>query len=476
MNSKAIEVVWEPNPGPQTAFLMSTAREALYGGAAGGGKSDALIMLPFYRIHNPKHRSIVFRRTRPQLQEVIDRQQQIYPAIDPGARFVDSGGKCRWEWSSGAITQMGFMEHEQDRMKFKTFEYDMVLFDELTSFTEKMYMFLFSRNRTKDITMSPIMRGGTNPGDIGHQWVFDRFIVDRKPYRIYTENIDASDVKGIEGLENLTTTIQFIPAELKDNPKMPNRQAYVAGLKMMGEEGEAYLQGDWRHFSGQMFRTPPKEGVLDWTPGSVIVRAMDYGWADPMCIMWLRAHRDGRIELLKEIYSPGLTVDSIARLVGETEKELKIRPILSVGGHDMFNMKDVGKGEGQSLQTMLQIRGVWLERANNDRVAGWAKLQSLLFRGLLWVRPGAAPNLMRTLPNLVRDPDKPNDLKGKQEDHAAECLRYGIMAIIESGLQQATGYVIEKKEVVKENDPVFRRITEALQKDTEGAIFPGLEG
>jgi hypothetical protein len=408
------------------------------------------------------------------LQEVIDRQQQLYPLIEPGVKWQED--KSRWIWPSGAITSMGFMEHEADRMKFKTFEFDMVLFDELTSFTRKMYMFLFSRNRSKDVSMPAIMRGGTNPGDVGHQWVYDRFIADRTPYVVYTDKLDGSDVAGVPGLEELTTTLQFIPAKLADNPKMADRRSYVAGLKMMGEEGEAYLQGDWRMFSGQMFRKPPLSGPpLPWTPGSSIIRAFDYGFADPLCIMWLRVHKNGRVELLKELYSPELTVDSIARLVSRTEQELEIRPVISVGGKDMFNSRDTGTGAAQSIATMLQIRGVWLTPANNDRIAGWAKLQSLLHRELLYVREGAAPNLMRTLPNLVRDPNNPQDVKDKQEDHAAECLRYAIMAVTELGLWSEVGHVPKQQEVT-ENDPVFRRITEALRKDAESVIFPGLEG
>ena len=474
MSLSNVEVAWEPNPGPQTAFLTSTAREVLYGGAAGGGKTDALMVLPFYRIHNPNHRSIIFRRTRPQLQEVIDRQQALYPKIEPRAKWQED--KSRWVWPSGAITYMGYMEHEQDRMKFKTFEYDMVLFDELTSFTQKQYLFMFSRNRTKDKSLPPVMRGGTNPGDVGHQWVLDRFITNRHPYVIYTEDINADDVQGMD-LADLTTSIQFIPAKLQDNPKMADRGAYVAGLKLMGEEGEAYLQGDWRHFAGQMFTRPLQmtEEPLPWKAGSFVVRAFDYGWADPLCLLWLRVFPDGRHEVMQEIYSPGLHVDQIAQLVFQTEQRLQIKPTFSVGGHDMFNSKDIGTGEGQSIATMLQQRGVWLEKANNDRKAGWARLQRLLGRELLYVRQGMAPNLVRTLPNLVRDPNDPDDVKDKQEDHAAECLRYAIMAVPEQGIVPGVGYVPPVQEVT-ERDPVFKRIMEKLQKGPQDSIFPGLEG
>lgn len=474
MSTRRIKVLWEPNKGPQTAFLASTAREVLYGGAAGGGKTDSLMMLPLYRIHNPKHRSILFRRTRPQLQEVIDRQQLIYPLIDPGCRFVDSGGKCRWEWSSGAITQMGFMEHEADRMKFKTFEYDMVLFDELTSFTKKMYLFLFSRNRSKDLAMPAVMRGGTNPGDEGHQWVFDRFIANREPYHVYEEQIDASDVHGIEGMDDLRTTIQFIPAKLADNPKMPDRQSYIAGLKIMGEEGDAYLHGDWSTFSGQMFRQPIRVGPpLPWSPGAIVVRSFDYGFGDPLCIHWARAHRSGMIEFLDEVYSPEMTVDAIQRRVNEVERQLQIRPTLSVGGQDMFAKRDTG-GVSQSIADMLTNRGIWVEKANNDHQAGFAKLQRLLAAGKFYVREGKCPNLIRTLPNLVRDPNKPNDLKPRQEDHAQEAARYAVMAVPESDTTAEAGYsapVIERVEA----DPVYRRIMEGLQREREGVNFPGME-
>lgn len=463
------EIVWTPNKGPQTAFLSSTCREVMYGGAAGGGKTDAILMLPFYRCYHPKHRSIIFRRTRKMLQEVIDRQQDLYKKVVPGARW--NGEESRWYWPSGAFTQMGYMEHEQDRFNFKTFEYDMVLFDELTTFTEKQYLFMFSRNRTKDRTMPPVMRGGTNPGDVGHQWCYDRFVANREPYLVYESRIDA-DVEGMGKLD-LRTTTQFIPARLGDNPKMADRASYVAGLKLMGEEeAAAYLDGDWTHFIGKMFKHIPIKGPrISWTAGSIIVRAMDYGYADPLCIQWWRRHADGRWEGLHELYGSELTLDAIAHYVHTYEKEAHVRPAISVCGSD--TLKREATSDGQTVMSMLAQRGVWFELANREQITGWARVRSLTERKLMWVVDGAMPNLLRTMPNLIRDPAHPDKLKDRQEDHAAECLRYAVMAVPDSGLPMNIPQPQVAQEVTT-NDPVFNKIMKGLQSGGQGVNFPEL--
>jgi hypothetical protein len=468
--STNVKILWKPNPGPQTAFLSSNAREVLYGGAAGGGKTDAIMMLPLYRCYNPKHRSIIFRRTRKMLQEVIDRQRQLYADIVPGAKYNNE--ESRWYWPSGAVTQMGYMEHEQDRFNFKTFEYDMVLFDELTTFTEKQYLFMFSRNRTKDKTMPPLMRGGTNPGDVGHQWVYDRFIVNKDPFRIYETTVEA-DVEGM-GKLSLSTTAQFIPAKIGDNPTMADRESYIAGLKLMkAEDADAYLEGSWLHFVGQMFKKLPRVAeALEWTKGSIIVRAMDYGWADPLCMQWWRVHKDGMWEGLKELYQAEMGLDAIAHYVHLIEQQMKIRPSISICGHDAKKQNAATKGE--SVVSMLAQRGVWFENSNRDPAAGWARIRSLTDRNKVIIRPNAMPDLLRTMPNLVRDPSRPDTLKEHQEDHAVECFRYAVMAVPETGLQTGLAMGPGKTETA-EPDPVFARIMKELSQN-QGNTYPQLGG
>ena len=113
------EIIWSPNPGPQTAFLASAAREVLYGGAVGGGKTDALLACALRWVHHPRHRALMLRRTRPTLQEMIDRSIQLYGAAIPGAQWKEA--ESRWKLPSGAIIQMGYAEHEKDILNFKTF-------------------------------------------------------------------------------------------------------------------------------------------------------------------------------------------------------------------------------------------------------------------------------------------------------------------------------------------------------------------
>lgn len=465
-------LLWSGNPGAQTAFLQSTAREVLYGGAAGGGKSDALMLLPMYRVDNPKHRCLMLRRTRPQLQEVIDRTIQIYPEVVSGAQWKEA--ESRWKFPSGAIIQMGYAEHEKDILNFKTFEYDLICFDELTSFTEWMYLFMFLRNRTKSALLPPLMRAGTNPGDVGHEWVFSRFIKNRLPYKVYEEFVEVDKRK-------IFVPRQFIPSTVWDNPAMPNRDAYIAGIMQMSAEDQAaYLYGEWSRLAGAMFKPltiAPMNDLAD--KDYYIVRSIDFGIADPTCVLWLAHYpRIGITDVISELYIKEATLDMVAREIKEREAKMALRaPIYSVGSPEMFNRQATSN---QSIATMLGAQGIDLEKGNTDLVAGWSHIRNLQQRNALRVWPGqeGSPwgtyNLSRTLPILQRDTGvnkDPNRLRPRQEDHAADALRYGVMVIFDR-----PDAVIQAQ--AKADDPnrdnVYDKVVADIQKGNKTFTLPDL--
>lgn len=467
-------LLWSPNPGPQTSFLQSTAREVLYGGAVGGGKSDALIMLPLYRIENGKHRCLMLRRTRPQLQEVIDRTLQIYPEVVPGAVWKEA--ESRWKFPSGAIIQMGYAEHEKDILNFKTFEYDLICFDEVTSFTEWMYLFMFLRNRTKSALLPPLMRAGTNPGDIGHEWVFRRFIEKRLPYNVYNEYVE------VQG-RRIYVPRQFIPSRVWDNPAMPDRDQYIAGImQLSGEDQAAYLFGEWSKLAGTMFKPIIEAPFNDLADKDYfIVRTTDFGIADPTCVLWLAHYPKLQItDVVSELYMKEATLDNVAKEVKKREVLMGLHaPVYSVGSPEMFNKQATS---GQSIATMLGAQGVYLEKGNTDLVAGWSHIRNLQQRSALRVWPGTgledsiwgAPNLAKSLPILQRDTGfnkDPNRLRPRQNDHAADALRYGCMVIYERP------ELIIKAEAEPDNpnrDNVYDKVIQDVLSGNKKFNFPEL--
>lgn len=462
---------WTPNDGPQTAFLATTAREVLYGGAVYGGKSEALTVLPLRFVSHPKHRAIILRRTRPQLQETIDRTLQLYRDIVPGATWFEARG--RWEFPSGATIQMGYAEHDADIYKFKTFEYNLIIFDELTTFTESMYGFMTLRNRTKSPDLPLWIRSGTNPGDIGHEWVYNRFIKDRMPYRVSSEIVEYNGVK-------TELTRQFIPSSVYDNAAMSPemRDQYIAGIvsTMPPEDVAAYLGGDWTKLAGSMFKKPLVEmdrpGLLD--NEYYMIRSIDYGWDDHTCVLWLAYYpKTAVLDIVSELYVRETTLDGIAHYIREREHDMKLRPVMySVGSPEMGNIQATS---GQSISSMLTAQGVHVEKANTDRIGGWARILNMNMRNGIRVWPGAAPNLLRTLPKLQRNsgPGKdPNDIRPRQEDHAADALRYGVMAIYD--IPAASQPVIKEAPDPSKQDVVYDKVMAELHKQQRIGYTPEL--
>ena len=223
------EVGIRPNPGPQEAFCRSSAFEVLYGGQAGGGKSYALLIEAARYVHVKGYRAIIFRRVFPSLERsIIAKAHEVYPAI--GGRYQDR--YHRWRFPSGAVIELGHLEHEQSVHAYQSAEYAFMGFDELTEFSEGQYRYMISsRGRTtaRDADGSPlpvVIRACTNPGGIGHDWVRRRWgawlgadvTAQSGDVRYYAEVNGESREVPRETPRALGR--QFIRARLEDNPQL----------------------------------------------------------------------------------------------------------------------------------------------------------------------------------------------------------------------------------------------------------------
>jgi len=239
---------WKPNPGPQEYFLSLTCREALYGGAAGGGKSAALLVDAVRYVgrgYGPAYKALLLRRTFPELERsLIPESKLLYRRL--GGRY--NGQLHVWTFPEGETVWLSHLQTEGDIHAHQSAEYQFVGFDEVTSFTLQQYLYLgYSRMRSSHGV--PLrLRAGTNPGNDGHEWVFERFgpwlnpesNVKARPGQVLHYVGDNLVPRGTPGAMGRT----FVPAKNADNPHLDD--GYAAGLDMLDAVTRAQLKdGNW---------------------------------------------------------------------------------------------------------------------------------------------------------------------------------------------------------------------------------------
>lgn len=243
----------------QELFLVEPAREALYGGAAGGGKSSALLMSALLYVDQPGYAAILFRRTFADLAlpgALMDRSHEWLQGT--GARWNERDK--RWTFPSGATITFGCLEHEKDKFRYQGAEFQFIGFDELTQFTETQYRYLLSRlRRLKTSTVPLRVRAASNPGGEGHEWVMRRFIT-----------------------EGPAAGRPFIPAKLRDNPHL-DAEEYQTNLAELDPVTRAQLlEGDWNVIpKGPMFDRSWFQIVDEAPAGARWVRYWDFAATEP---------------------------------------------------------------------------------------------------------------------------------------------------------------------------------------------------
>jgi hypothetical protein len=431
--------MWIPFPGAQEDFCSRGEFEALYGGQAGPGKTDCLIALAARQVNHPAYNGIIFRRSFPQLQEIIDRTHQQYPAIGGIYKSVEH----RWYFPSGGKIQLGHMQHENDRYNYQGKQFQFIGVDEVTHFSENQYLYMFSRCRSSIPGLIAEIRASANPGGVGHQWVKSRF-VDICPHNETYIDPDT-------GLSRI-----FIPGKLTDNPALlENDPGYISRLDALPEIERMRLRdGIWDAFEGQVFTelSYRVHAVDDFEPPPEWFKwcTFDWGFSSPFCVLWFTIDPDGVIYLYREWYGcvegeadKGLRLGSteIANGIHDREKErINIRladPAIwsSTPNNPKYGIK------GKSVWEDFNQSGLHFLKADNDRKQGKIQVHKRLevetvvdpeTGEIIEERPRfyaakSCVNFWRTMPEIREDKKDPEDIDTKQEDHIYDCVRYSFM-------------------------------------------------
>lgn len=468
----------------QREFHECGAKYRLFGGAAGPGKSKALLMEAVAQaLDHPGSNTLLLRRTFPELEGSL----LLYFRRDVPREFYSSFNEAKHTvtWRNGSTTRFGYSLSENDIYQYQSSEFLFIGIDELTHFTLRQWQFLTSRNRCPVGDSFPNMAGATNPGNIGHAWVKSLFI-DKQP------------APGMELHEYDPSDYAFISARVWDNPIYAKDSSYLKTLNQLPDfYRRAFLDGDWSVFAGQYFTNfDPLRSVIraeslnaaEWWPRWV---SIDWGFEHPAAVYWHtqspssvvflteeQRHRLSESQTrdcgigpsaknvvipkagdaapsspptraaspvadaaafhlsnasatvtYREFIAQHLSPRVLAAQIIERSRarDGRLEKIAAVYlSPDAFARRTDEASIAEQMGDILQSAG--LPRpvpADNDRIGGWMLLYQMLDSDE-WLIADSCPALIRTLPELVRDTVNIEDIAKRDGDDAADAARYGL--------------------------------------------------
>ena len=433
------DIIFEPNPGPQTKFLAATEQEVLYGGAAGGGKSYSLIADPVRYFSNPHARMLIVRRSTEELRELISVSKQLYPRAIPGIKFMERDKT--WVAPNGATLWMSYLDRDDDVMRYQGQAFNWIGFDELTQWPSP-YAWNYMRSRlraTKASGLPLYMRATSNPGGPGHQWVKKHFIdpgTPNNPFWATDENGETICWPSGHSREGEPLfRRKFIPATLFDNPYLSEDGMYEANLLSLPEhQRRQLLEGDWDinegaafpEFNRRVHVTEPYDIPSSW----VRFRACDYGYSSYTGVLWFAVVPGSeQLVVYRELYVSKILATDLADMILEIEEGEKIR----YGVLDSSLWHNRGD-TGPSLAEQMITKGCrWrpADRSRGSRVAGKNEIHRRLQIDDFTEEPrlvifNNCKHIISQLPSIPLDKKNPEDVDTHSEDHLYDALRYGV--------------------------------------------------
>jgi hypothetical protein len=457
------EILWDAQP-KQGAFISCPCDDVGFGGARGGGKSDAVV--GDWASHEDAYKEhaigMAFRRERTQLVELIERAKQIL--LPTGSKGHEQDKYFRGP--NGGRLRFTYLESDSDADAYQGHSYTRLYPEEMGTFPSEAPINKLQATLRSGHGVPCQMKGTCNPGGPGHQWVKARYRLDTNPrgMEIYEFEFTNPFTK-----KKITKTRVFIPSKVVDNKYLGDD--YVANLFQVGSENlvKAWLTGDWSVIEGAFFPEwstdkhviRPFEIPANW----LRFRSGDWGSAKPFSLGWWAVVADdfplprlgdqdssrriilprGALVRYREWYgasSPNvglkLPAEDVADGINEREtgepRDIEGNPAITYGVLDPAAFASDG---GPSIAERMSTRKVFFRRADNARVSargamgGWDQVRARLIGD--GERPGiyffsTCRDTIRTLPALQHDTKKPEDVDTESEDHAPDEIRYACMS------------------------------------------------